>query len=367
MMQRNRPIRVLIVDDSALVRRILADGMRRDPQIEVVGEASNPYTARDLMVELQPDVITLDVEMPRMDGVTFLKRFMSVMPIPTVVISSLTQQGTRIALEALESGAVDVIPKPQTGVVDTLPKLLDDINRRVKAAAEVNVDHFKRTGRRDIEAVTALGETTDKVIAIGASTGGVEALGRIMPAFPANAPGIVIVQHMPAGFTATFAARMNDLCNMQVKEAEDGDRILPGRILIAPGGLRHMTVARSGGQYRIALTAGDEVNYSRPSVDVLFKSVAYAVGVNAAAAILTGMGKDGAEGLLDIRRAGGRTVVQDEATSVVFGMPQMAWNLGGAESIAPLEKIPALLVRALQRSDEGNNNRNHSRSLKCQT
>lgn len=245
MMKRNRPVRVLIVDDSALVRRILSDGMRRDPEIAVVGEASNPYMARDLMVELQPDVITLDVEMPRMDGVTFLKRFMPVMPIPTVVISSLTRQGARISLEALESGAVDVIPKPQVGVVDELPKMIEDINRRVKAAAEVNVAYFKRTGRRDVEAVTSLGETTDKVIAIGASTGGVEALMRIMPAFPANAPGIVIVQHMPGGFTATFAERLNSICKMQVKEAEDGDRILPGRALLAPGGLRHMTDRKS--------------------------------------------------------------------------------------------------------------------------
>jgi len=243
---------------------------------------------------------------------------------------------------------VDVIEKPQLGVVDELPKMIEDINRRIKAAAEVNVSYFKRTGRRDVEAVTSLGETTDKVIAIGASTGGVEALTRIMPAFPANAPGIIIVQHMPGGFTTSFAERLNIICKMQVKEAEDGDRILPGRVLLAPGGLRHMTVVRSGGQYRVALTEGPAVNYSRPSVDVLFKSVAQVVGVNSAAAILTGMGKDGAEGLLDIRQAGGGTVVQDEATSVVFGMPQMAYKLGGAKLIAPLEKIPSLLVRALQ-------------------
>jgi len=349
MIKRNRPIRVLIVDDSALVRRILSEGMRTDPDIVVIGEASNPYMARDLMVELKPDVITLDVEMPRMDGVTFLKRFMPVMPIPTVIISSLTREGARISLEALESGAVDVIEKPQLGVVDELPKMIEDINRRIKAAAEVNVSYFKRTGRRDVEAVTSLGETTDKVIAIGASTGGVEALTRIMPAFPANAPGIIIVQHMPGGFTTSFAERLNIICKMQVKEAEDGDRILPGRVLLAPGGLRHMTVVRSGGQYRVALTEGPAVNYSRPSVDVLFKSVAQVVGVNSAAAILTGMGKDGAEGLLDIRQAGGGTVVQDEATSVVFGMPQMAYKLGGAKLIVPLEQIPSLLVRALQR------------------
>ncbi|MDO9107346.1 MAG: chemotaxis response regulator protein-glutamate methylesterase [Methylovulum sp.] len=350
MIKRNRPVRVLIVDDSALVRHILSEGMRREPQIEVVGLASNPYAARDLMVNLRPDVITLDVEMPRMDGVTFLKRFMPVMPIPTVIISSLTQQGQRITLEALESGAVDVIPKPQLGLVDELPKLLEDINRRVIAAADVNVGYFKQQRHQDIEVVAALGQTTDKVIAIGASTGGVEALTRIMPAFPANAPGIVIVQHMPAGFTRTFAERMNSISAMQVKEAEDGDRILPGLALLAPGGLRHLTVVRSGGQYRVRLSEGAAVNYSLPSVDVMFKSVAQAVGVNAAAAVLTGMGKDGAEGLLGIRQAGGRTVVQDETTSLVFGMPQVAFKLGGAESMAPLEKIPSLLVCALQRS-----------------
>ena len=355
-----KPVRVLIVDDSALVRRILSDGMRSDPEIEVIGEAANPYVARDLMVELEPDVITLDVEMPRMDGITFLKRFMPVLPIPTVMISSLTQEGERITLEALESGAVDIIAKPQLGLVDELPKLLADINRRVKAAAQVNVSHFKRNSvRREIEPVASLGETTDKVIAIGASTGGVEALARIMPAFPANAPGIVIVQHMPGGFTASFAERLNSLCAMHVKEAEHGDRILPGHVFLAPGGNQHMVVERSGGQYRIALIDGDPVNYSRPAVDVLFHSVAKSAGVNTAAAILTGMGKDGAEGMLAIFRAGGSTVVQDEASSVVFGMPQVAYSLGGAQNIVPLEQIPAMLMNAfIRRPSLNTNNRN---------
>jgi two-component system chemotaxis response regulator CheB len=350
-MTAKRPVRVLIVDDSALVRKILASGMARDPEIEVIGQAGDPYRARDLMVELEPDVITLDVEMPRMDGVTFLKRFMPVMPIPTVVISSLTQQGKRITLEALESGAVDVIPKPVVGLVDGLPPMLEDINRRVKAAAAVNVAYFARgQAARAVESVAALDETTDRIIAIGSSTGGVEALGRIMPAFPADAPGIVIVQHMPSGFTATFAERLDGLCRMSVKEAEHGDRVIAGRVLLAPGGTRHMTVVRSGGEYRVALQEGDEVNYSRPSVDILFKSVAAAAGRNAAAALLTGMGRDGAAGLLAIRRAGGRTCAQDEATSVVFGMPQAAMSLGAAESLAPLEKIPALLARAVRRA-----------------
>jgi len=345
-----KKIRVLVVDDSALVRKVLCLGLAKDPDIEVVGQASDPYRARDLLVELQPDVITLDVEMPKMDGVTFLKRFMPVMPIPTVVISSLTQAGKRITFEALEAGAVDVIAKPTVGVADGLPVMLDDICRRVKAAANVNVAHFARRGERPaVEATASLGETTDRVIAIGASTGGVPALGRILPAFAHDAPGIVIVQHMPMGFTSTFAERLNGICRMRVKEAEDGDRVLPGGILLAPGGLKHMSIVRSGGEYRVALKDGAPVNYSRPSVDVLFHSVAREVGRNAAAAILTGMGKDGAAGLLAIRQAGGRTFAQDEASCVVFGMPHAAQESGAAERMLPLEKIPAHLVGALRR------------------
>ena len=203
--------------------------------------------------------------------------------------------------------------------------------------------------RRDVEEVTSLGDNTNKVIAIGASTGGVEALNRILPAFPANAPGIVLVQHMPAGFTTTFACRLNSLCKMEVKEAEDGDRVQQGLMLLAPGGHRHMSIVRAGTGYKVRLTEGAEVNYSRPAVDVLFKSVAQIIGGNAAAAILTGMGKDGAEGLLDIRRAGGRTMVQDEATSVVYGMPKVAYEMGGAECCVPLEKIPYMLVKAFHK------------------
>jgi len=346
-----KPVRVLIVDDSALVRKILSNGMSKDPEIEVVGQAGDPYQARDLLVELKPDVITLDVEMPRMDGVTFLKRYMSVLPTPTIMISSLTQEGKRITLQALEAGAVDVIAKPAVGVVDGLPLLLEDINRRIKLAATVNVAHYAhRTPFREVEPVTHLEETTDRIIAIGASTGGVEALGRILPAFPADAPGIVIVQHMPPGFTATFAERLNSMSRMSVKEAEQGDRVMAGRALLAPGGTRHMVLVRSGGEYRVSLKEGEPVNYSRPAVDVLFDSVAMAVGSNAAAALLTGMGKDGALGLLKIRRAGGRTFAQDEASSVVFGMPQVAIQLGGAETVAPLDRIPALLLSSIRRN-----------------
>jgi two-component system chemotaxis response regulator CheB len=275
---------------------------------------------------------------------------MPIMPIPTVVISSLTQAGKRITLEALEAGAVDVVAKPTIGITDGLPVMVEDICRRVKAAALVNVKHFARKDQRlHVEPVpAALRDTTDRVIAIGASTGGVPALAEILPAFPADGPGILIVQHMPSGFTATFAERLNGACRMRVKEAEEGDRVLPGQILIAPGSYRHMSLIRSGGEYRVALREGGPVNYSRPSVDVLFNSVAQHAGRNAAAALMTGMGKDGAEGLLAIRRAGGRTFAQDEATSAVFGMPRAAQELDAAEQMLPLERIPSALVAAAQ-------------------
>lgn len=347
-----KPIRVLIVDDSALVRKLLSTGMAHDPDLEVVGMASDPYRARDLMVELRPDVITLDVEMPRMDGVTFLKRFMPVMPIPTVMISSLTQEGKRVTLDALESGAVDVVAKPSIGLVDELPQMLEAINQKVKAAARVDVSRYmqqRSSTPRVVEDVASIEETTDSLIAIGSSTGGVEALTRILPAFPADAPGIVIVQHMPAGFTHSFAERLNGLCKMRVKEAEANDRILPGRILLAPGGDQHMRIVRSGGEYRVRLEPGPPVNYSRPAVDVLFESVAAEAGRNTAAAILTGMGKDGAAGLLAIYKAGGRTYAQDEKTSVVFGMPHAAQQVGAAQQVLPLEQIPAALVNALRK------------------
>jgi two-component system, chemotaxis family, protein-glutamate methylesterase/glutaminase len=350
MLSQNRPVRVLVVDDSSLVRKLLVDGFSRNG-IEVVGQAGDPYRARDLLVELKPDVVTLDVEMPRMDGVTFLRRFMPAMPTPTVMISSLTQAGKRITLEALEAGAVDIIQKPGSGLVDDLPKMIDDISRRVKDAARVDVSRFGRVGPAPLEKVdSSLEETTDKLIAIGSSTGGVEALNHIIPAFPANSCGMVVVQHMPAGVTAKFAERLDGLAPMRVKEATDGDRVMTGLVLIAPGGTKHMTVVRSGGEYRVQLKEGAEVNFSRPAIDVLFNSVAKAAGGNAAGAVLTGMGRDGAAGLLAIRNAGGRTVVQDEATCVVYGMPKAAHDLGAAELVAPLEKIPAFLSRATKRN-----------------
>ncbi|MEK8122874.1 chemotaxis response regulator protein-glutamate methylesterase [Methylocystis sp. IM4] len=346
----NRPVRVLVIDDSALVRKVLADGLSRDPEIEVVGQANDPYRARDLLVDLRPDVVTLDVEMPRMDGVTFLKQYMRAIPTPTVMISSFTQQGKGVTLEALAAGAVDAIAKPSIGLVDQLPNMLSDICRRVKDAARVDVSRFGRIRLRPLEKVAPVVEAAcPKLIAIGASTGGVEALSHIMPAFPANSSGIVVVQHMPAGVTSKFAERLNGMSAMRVKEAEDGERVCKGLVLVAPGGAKHMTVVRSGCDYRIVLVDGPEVNFSRPAVDVLFNSVAQAAGRHAAAALLTGMGRDGAEGLLAIRNAGGRTFVQDEETSVVYGMPKAASDLGAAEAVVALQKIPGLLTRAIKR------------------
>ncbi len=348
-----KKIRVLIVDDSALVRKILSDGLSKDPCIEVVGTAPDPYRARDILVMERPDVITLDVEMPKMDGVTFLRKYMAVYPTPTVMVSSLTARGKKITIEALEAGAVDVVTKPETGVADELPRMLDLLREKVKAAASVRVRKRSADGAparvATVRGSRALEESTDKVIAIGASTGGTEALARILPAFPPATPGIVVVQHMPAGFTASFASRLNTLCAMEVKEAEGGERIRPGLILVAPGGERHMLIRRSGGQYLAVLESGEKVSGHRPSVDVLFKSVASHAGGNAVAALLTGMGRDGAEGLLEIRKAGGRTFAQDQATSVVFGMPRAGWENGGAEKLLPLEDVPENIIRCFNR------------------
>jgi len=348
-----KKIKVLIVDDSALVRKILKDGLSKDPQIEVIGMARDPYQARDIIVLEKPDVITLDVEMPKMDGVTFLKKFMPVYPTPTVMVSSLTEKGKKITIEALEAGAVSIVTKPRTGVSDDLPRMLDEIRQKVKEAARVNMAKFarKRKNRPEkietVQVSSALDESTDKIIAIGASTGGTEALARILPAYPRTSPGIMIVQHMPEGFTEAFAERLDGLSQVKVKEAKDGDRVLTGLCLIAPGGSRHMELKRFGGQYRVVLRPGEKVSGHRPSVDVLFESVAKHAGKNAVAALLTGMGRDGADGLLAIRRAGGRTIAQDEATSVVFGMPKAGWENGGAERLVSLEKVPATLLRLI--------------------
>jgi two-component system, chemotaxis family, protein-glutamate methylesterase/glutaminase len=363
-------IRVLVVDDSALARKILSTGLSADARIEVIATAGNPVTALTLLIKHRPDVMTLDIEMPGMDGVTFLKKFMPFYPTPTVIVSSLADNGKRLALDALEAGAIDVVAKPKIGISDGLPLLIGDICERVVSASVTDVSHYRRSdgniqtlldefhpkilAHSHVELGNgfnendALHETTDRVIAIGASAGGVATLGKILPLFPVDSPGIVIVQHMPAGFTTSFAELLNKMTRMQVKEAQHGDHVRQGLILIAPGGENHLEIRRSGGEYRAALIAGEKVSGHRPSVDVMFQSIARHVGRNAAAVLLTGMGEDGAEGLLAIRKAGGRTFAQDEKSCVVFGMPGAAWKKGAAEILLPLNDIPNYLLNAVR-------------------
>lgn len=348
-----KQIRVLVIDDSALVREILSAGLAMDPEIEVVGTAANPFIARDKIIDLHPDVLTLDVEMPRMDGVDFLRRLMPQHPMPVIMVSALTPKGARITLEALEAGAVDFVTKPSSDIARGLNSMLADLRQKIKMAATANLSGWRNIAqkRRNNSPVPVIGrsaltESTDKVIAIGASTGGTEAIRRVITAFPANMPGIVIVQHMPPGFTRHFSEHLNQLCDMEVREAQSGDRVMSGRILIAPGG-KHMTVRRSGGIYLVDCREGENVNGHCPSVDVLFFSVAHCAASNALGVVLTGMGGDGAEGLLAMRQAGAKTVAQDEASCVVFGMPKVAIERGGAERIAPLDRMPQTIESML--------------------
>ncbi|MDR3013629.1 MAG: chemotaxis response regulator protein-glutamate methylesterase [Chitinispirillales bacterium] len=340
----SQKIKVLIVDDSAVVRQILTRELSRDKDIEVVGTAPDPYVARDKILQLKPDVLTLDVEMPRMDGVTFLGKLMKHHPLPVIIVSSLTASGSELALEALSNGAVDVMCKPGTAYsVGDMSELLIE---KIKAAARVDIKRRAADIKQRAATATApvkrlaMTRTTNKIIAIGASTGGTEAIKDVLTQFGANAPGTVIVQHMPEFFTKSFADRLNSLCEIEVKEAEDGDRVIPGKALIAPGN-KHMTLARSGAQYYVQLKDGPLVYHQRPAVEVLFHSVATYAGKNAVGMVLTGMGKDGAKGLLAMKEAGAYTIVQDEASSVVWGMPGEAYKVGAATVVLPLKKIAA--------------------------
>jgi two-component system chemotaxis response regulator CheB len=342
--------RVLVVDDSAVVRQIFARELARDPQLEVVGSAPDPYVARDLIVQRKPDVVTLDLEMPRMDGITFLRKLMHYHPMPVVVVSSLTPAGGELALEALAAGAVDVMCKP--GAAFTVGDMAAELVEKVKAAAHVDVARLRRaaaaaTPAPPPAATTAMTRTTNQVLAIGASTGGTVALEVILRSMPHDAPGTVITQHMPEMFTRYFADRLNQLSRLHVKEAADGDSVVPGVALIAPGN-KHMLLKRSGARYCVAVKEGPRVNRHRPSVDVMFRSVAQTAGRNAVGAILTGMGGDGAQGLLDMRRAGARTFAQDEATCVVFGMPKVAIEVGAAEKVVPLPSMAPEILRAVE-------------------
>ena len=345
-----RKVRVLVIDDSAVVRAVLCRELAKDGAIEVVGNAPDPYQARDRIVELNPDVLTLDIEMPRMDGITFLRRLMQHHPMPVVVLSSLTAQGTRTAIEALEAGAVAVLAKP--GSSFSVGNLARELIDSIKAAAGTRVLQFAPPPRPQASRpapVTHL-TTSEKIIAIGASTGGVQAITRILSEFPSDAPGTVIVQHMPEKFTRSFADRLNATCRVRVKEAEDGDGVFAGQVLIAPGG-RHMILRRTGARYSVQIKDGPDVFHQKPSVEVLFQSVAQCAGANALGAILTGMGGDGAPGLLLLRQAGARTLAQDEATSVVFGMPQEAIKCGAAETVAGLPEIAGRLLTIIRQME----------------
>ncbi|MFA7354934.1 MAG: chemotaxis response regulator protein-glutamate methylesterase [Sulfurimonadaceae bacterium] len=335
-------IRVLIVDDSATARAVLNDILSSDTSIEVVGTASDAYIARDKIVELKPDVICLDVEMPRMDGITFLKKLMHYMPLPVVMVSSLTQSGAKTTLEALEAGAVDFVAKPHSHIYDGKDEMRDELISKVKAAAKAKV--FKKELNNQMQAnTTSLAQTTNKIVAIGASTGGTEALKDVLMALPRNAPGTIIVQHMPANFTPLFAQRLNILCSMEIREAKNGDSITNGVALIAPGDY-HMVVRRSGARYYVEIGNGEKVSGHRPSVDVLFNSVAKIAGANAIGVILTGMGSDGAKGLLAMKNAGAKTIGQDEASCVVYGMPKVAYEIGAVEKQLPLERVADSII-----------------------
>jgi two-component system, chemotaxis family, protein-glutamate methylesterase/glutaminase len=342
-----KKIKVLIVDDSAIVRKIFSEELSRFPDIEIIGTAPDPFVARDKIVNLQPDVITLDIEMPRMDGLTFLKKLMKYYPVPTIVVSSLTPKGGTMTLEALDIGAVDVIAKPggSYSVGDMSSQLAD----KIRAASRVTMSPTARTtsGERERpEPMKALTQTSHKVIAIGASTGGTEALKNVLTKLPPNIPGIVVVQHMPANFTTAFADRLNTLCQFQVKEAQDNDTVVPGTCLIAPGNF-HMLLRRSGARYYVEVKTGPMVHHQRPAVDVLFKSTAKYAGANAVGVILTGMGADGAEGLKEMKDAGAGTIAQDEKSCVVFGMPKEAIKLGGVDKILPLDNIANEIIRMI--------------------
>lgn len=343
--------KVLVVDDSALVRQILVTILRQDPEIEVVGTASDPYVAWEKIKTLKPDVLTLDVEMPRMDGLQFLQKLMIARPMPVVMVSSLTERGCETTLRALELGAVDYVSKPKLDVREETQRLSEELVGKVKAAGHARVRRSttsspaSRMGPElQTKARSSLIRSTQKVLVIGASTGGTGAIYDVLTALPADSPGVVIVLHMPAGFTRSFANRLDGASRIRVSEAKDGDRILDGHALLAPGGF-HMTVARSGASYSVHVAAGDPVNRHCPSVDVLFESCARTLGSNATGAILTGMGADGARGLLAMRTAGAKTIAQDEATCVVFGMPREAILLNGADQVLPLGSIAEGLLK----------------------
>jgi two-component system chemotaxis response regulator CheB len=336
-------VKVLIVDDSAIVRKIFTEQLSHAKDIEVVGTAPDPYVARDLIVKLKPQVITLDIEMPRMDGITFLKKLMAHHPLPVIIVSSLTPKGSAMALEALESGAVEVLAKP--GGSFSVGEMGAQLADKIRAAANARV--IKRVATASSPMATtrhgSITQTTNKVIAIGSSTGGTEALKDILTRLPPDTPGIVIAQHMPPNFTKTFADRLNSLCRIHIKEGEENDSVVPGTCLIAPGNF-HMLLRRSGARYYIEVKTGPMVHHQRPAVDPLFKSVAKYAGANAIGVILTGMGADGADGIKVMKEAGAKTIAQDEASCIVFGMPKEAIKTGCVDKVVSLRNMPQAIL-----------------------
>jgi two-component system chemotaxis response regulator CheB len=340
------PIRVLVVDDSALMRQLLTKMLSSDPSIEVIDAAPDPIIAREKIKKLNPDVLTLDIEMPRMDGLAFLDKLMALRPMPVVMISSLTQQGADVTLQALEIGAVDFVSKPAKDLQAGLANKQAEIVEKVKNAARARVQkRLAAPGGTGGLLKTGPGySSTEKIVAIGASTGGVEALHAVLRNMPADSPAILVTQHMPEMFTASFAKRLNGFCSVRVAEAQNGQRVLPGHVYIAPGN-RHLRLGRSGANYVCVVDGTDRVSGHCPSVDVLFHSVAQCAGSNAIGVILTGMGKDGADGLLAMRQAGARTIGQNEASCVVYGMPRVAAELGAVETELPLDDIAAQILK----------------------
>jgi two-component system, chemotaxis family, protein-glutamate methylesterase/glutaminase len=343
--------KVLIVDDSALIRSMLREIISSFPDFEVVGAAPDPFVARDMIKQLNPDVITLDVEMPRMDGLEFLERLMRLRPMPVVMISSLTEQGADVTLRALELGAVDFVTKPKAANTADLEQYADEIAEKLRAAVSAKLSVKAPAGDKPLSEKPKLKtpfSTSEKIICIGASTGGTEAIKDVLTRMPSDGPGIVIAQHMPPGFTRSFAERLNKLCDLTVAEAKGGERVLPGHVFIAPGHA-HLLLRRSGANYVTELSQAPPVNRHRPAVDVLFQSAAESAGSNAIGVILTGMGKDGALGLLEMRKLGSFTVAQDEQSCVVYGMPKEAVNVGAVETVVALDKIAEVLlsVRAI--------------------
>ena len=345
-------IRLLIIDDSALVRKILSIELSKYRDIEVVGTAVDPYVARNKIVELRPDVVTLDLEMPRMNGLTFLAKLMKFYPLPVVVVSSLAPKNSEAAIRALELGAVEVICKP--GSAYRTPDISRQLIKAIRAAASARITKQQGTLETSVTGNATLPfhlQTTHKVLAIGASTGGTQAIESVLRSLPATSPGTLIVQHMPEQFTTTFAQRLNQICQMEVREAQDNDSVMPGVALIAPGN-RHMVLQQSGAHYRARIKNGPAVNHQRPSVDVLFQSVARSAASNAIGVLLTGMGADGAKGLLAMHETGAYTLAQDEQTCVVFGMPKEAISLGAVDDVVPIQRIPQAIVNFLQRQEK---------------